>query len=80
LSNEIGDPLLMQKVLSGTGSSNSRGRAQQILVLQQRVNELETIHNSSRNKESNGIDIMNLKMLVFYHFHLQLFFIPFYLE
>jgi len=58
LSNEIGDPSLMQAVLSGTGSSNSRGRAQQILVLQQRVNELETIQNNSGIKDtlkSNGI-------------------------
>lgn len=41
----------MQAVLSGTGTSNSRGRAQQILVLQQRVNELQAKENDSRNKD-----------------------------
>lgn len=41
----------MQAVLSGTGSSNSRGRAQQILVLQQRVNELQAKENVTRNKD-----------------------------
>lgn len=51
MSNEIGDPELMQAVLSGTGSSNSRGRAQQILVLQQKVNELQTKQNNSKNKD-----------------------------
>lgn len=60
LSNEIGDSSLMQAVLSGTGSSNSRGRAQQILLLQQKVNKLEAMQNNSRNKDtlkSDGIII-----------------------
>jgi len=43
----------MQTVLSDTGSSNFRGRAQQILMLQQRVNELEGKSKTLRNKDVN---------------------------
>lgn len=61
MSNEIGDPTLMQAVLSGTGSSNCRGRAQQILMLQQKVNklqlklnELQAKPNDSKNKDAHS--------------------------
>lgn len=45
----------MQEVLSGTGLLNSRGRAQQILILQQKVKELQlqAKQNHFRNKDSN---------------------------
>jgi hypothetical protein len=59
LSNEIGDPAVMQTVLMGTGSSNYIGRAQKILVLQQKVNELQAKQNDSKTKElHNSIGII----------------------
>lgn len=54
LSNEIGDPELMKAILSGTISSNYRGRAQQILRLQQKVNELQAKQNNSRNTDEHN--------------------------
>lgn len=62
LSNEIGDPELMQTVLSGTGSSNYIGRAQKILVLQQRVNELQAKQNDSKIKELHNSSVSNRKI------------------
>lgn len=50
LSKEIGDPALMRTVLTDTGSWSSRGRAQQILMLQHKVNELQAELNDSRHK------------------------------
>lgn len=52
---------MMQAVLLGTGSSNYIGRAQKILVLQQKVNELQAKQNDSKIKElhySTGIFIV----------------------
>lgn len=49
---------MMQTVLLGTGSSNYIGRAQKILMLQQRVNELQAKQNDSKIRElhnSTGI-------------------------
>lgn len=60
MSNEIGDPTLMQAVLSGTGSSNSRGRAQHILMLQQRVNELQAKQNNTKNEDKHSLAGINL--------------------
>lgn len=64
----------MQAVLSGTGSLNSRGRAQQILMLQQRVKELQTKQSDSRYKDehnSTGIFICigNKKKIYIIIFH-----------
>jgi len=59
----------MQTVLSGTGSSNYIGRAQKILVLQQKVNELQAKQNDSKIKEqhnSNGIIIVCMAPDVLY--------------
>lgn len=39
--NEVGDPEVMQAVLNDTGSPNAIGRAQQILILKQKVKVLE---------------------------------------
>lgn len=50
LSNEIGNPALMQTVLTDTGSWGARGRAQQILMLQHKVNELQAELNDSRHE------------------------------
>ncbi|KAL4112439.1 hypothetical protein QTP88_016231 [Uroleucon formosanum] len=62
LSNEIGDPAMMQTVLLGTGSSNYIGRAQKILVLQQRVNELQAKQNDSKIKELHNSIVNTRKM------------------
>ncbi|KAL5240307.1 hypothetical protein ACI65C_007717 [Semiaphis heraclei] len=74
LSNEVGDPAVMQTILKGTGFSNRIGRAQLILRLQQQVNELRAktnestkeLHNSTVNtrkikKASTAIDDQILK-------------------
>lgn len=52
---------MMQTVLLGTGKSNYIGRAQKILVLQQRVNELQAKQRDSKIKElhnSTGIIVI----------------------
>lgn len=48
--NEVGDPAVMQEVLNETGSPNSIGRAQQILILKQKVKELEAKQHGSYDK------------------------------
>lgn len=48
--NEVGDPAVMQAVLNETGSPNLIGRAQQILILKQKVKELEAKQNYSIDK------------------------------
>ncbi|XP_025407212.1 uncharacterized protein LOC112681165, partial [Sipha flava] len=55
LSNEIGDSTIMQAVLSSTGSSNFRGRAQHILILQKKVNELQEKLNKFRGESNDSI-------------------------
>lgn len=45
----------MQTVLMGTGSSNYIGRAQKILVLQQKVNELQAKQSDSKTKEQHNL-------------------------
>lgn len=58
---------MMQTVLSGTGSSNYIGRAQKILVLQQRVNELQAKQNDSKIKElhnSTGIIVVVIYIFI----------------
>ncbi|XP_026817194.1 DNA repair protein RAD50-like [Rhopalosiphum maidis] len=62
LSNEIGDPAMMQTVLMGTGSSNYIGRAQKILVLQQKVNELQAKQSDSKTKELHNLTVNTRKM------------------
>ncbi|XP_025207166.1 uncharacterized protein LOC112602990 [Melanaphis sacchari] len=62
LSNEIGDPVVMQKVLMGTGSSNYIGRAQKILILQQKVNELQAKQNDSKTKELHHLTVNTRKL------------------
>ncbi|XP_060869904.1 kinesin-related protein 4 [Metopolophium dirhodum] len=62
LSNEIGDPAMMQTVLSDTGKSNYIGRAQKILVLQQRINELQAKQSDSKIKELHNSTVNTKKM------------------
>lgn len=45
----------MQEVLTNTGSSNFRGRAQQILKLQQKINELQATNNNSSNRNEHNL-------------------------
>lgn len=44
----------MKEILPGTIPSNSRGRAQQILRLQQKVNELQAKQNDLKNKDEHN--------------------------
>lgn len=46
---------MMKTVLMGTGSSNYIGRAQKILVLQQKVNELQAKQSDSKTKELHDL-------------------------
>jgi hypothetical protein len=46
----------MQAVLSSTGSSNYRGRAQHILILQKKVNELQEKLNKVRGESNYSIN------------------------
>ncbi|XP_050057264.1 uncharacterized protein LOC126550213 isoform X2 [Aphis gossypii] len=62
LSNEIGDPAVMKTVLMGTGSSNYIGRAQKILVLQQKVNELQAKQSDSKTKELHDLTVNTKKL------------------
>ncbi|CAH1722633.1 unnamed protein product [Aphis gossypii] len=62
LSNEIGDPAVMQTVLMGTGSSNYIGRAQKILVLQQKINELQAKQSDSKTKELHDLTVNTKKL------------------
>jgi hypothetical protein len=70
LSNEIGDSTIMQAVLSSTGSSNYRGRAQHILILQKKVNELQAKLNKVRGESNDSIkqdaENSNGTYLIFY--------------
>jgi len=52
---------MMQTVLLDTGKSNYIGRAQKILILQQRINELQAKQSDSKIKElhnSTGIIVV----------------------
>jgi len=56
----------MQTVLMGTGSSNYIGRAQKILVLQQKVNELQAKQSDSKTKELHNLTGIIIIILIQY--------------
>jgi len=58
----------MQAVLTDTGSSNSRGRAQKILMLQQEVNELQTKLNILTNRDEHNFTGIIIRFIHLIHF------------
>jgi len=55
---------MMQIVLMGTGSSNYIGHAQKILVLQQKVNELQAKQSDSITKELHNLTSIIIIVLI----------------
>lgn len=58
----------MQAVLTDTGSSKSRGRAQKILMLQQEVNELQTKLNVLTNRDEHNFTGIIIRFIYLIHF------------
>ncbi|XP_050527976.1 paramyosin-like [Daktulosphaira vitifoliae] len=64
LANEVGDSILQKTVNSHTGLSDRRGRAQYIILLQQKVTQLQEKLNLKNSTNTNDFDELQYKKAI----------------